>query len=233
MDAPRAHGDTARSEVQTDPGASVEAARPDGERTRLPVTRLLFLGALTVIAVGYTVIAFDMEWRIRNGQIGPGFFPRIVGVLTVTGLLAEIARVLLGRSGSSSSSSTARRGRGGRARHRGRRPHGRPDHRIHGRRDVAVLCAVRAAGRPARLHPVPGLGAERGQQRQPSAERAGEHPRPRWLVPALRGAPRLGAAARPCSTTTVNPIRSGEPAHPRRSSPWTSLISCSTASPAC
>jgi len=107
MDAPRAHGESARSEVQTDPDASVEAARPDGERARLPVTRLLFLGALTVMAVAYTVIAFDMEWRIRNGQIGPGFFPRIVGVLTVTGLLAEIARVLLGRSGSSSSSSTA------------------------------------------------------------------------------------------------------------------------------
>ena len=107
MDAPRAHGDTARSEVQTDPDASVEAARPDGDRAGLPVTRLLFLGTLTVIAIGYTVIAFDMEWRIRNGQIGPGFFPRIVGVLTVTGLLAEIARVLLGRSGSSSSSSMA------------------------------------------------------------------------------------------------------------------------------
>ena len=59
-------------------------------------TRLLFLYALTVLAVGYTVMAFGMEWRIDGGQIGPGFFPRIVGVATITGLLVAIVRALRG-----------------------------------------------------------------------------------------------------------------------------------------
>ena len=107
MAAPHAPDDKARSEVQTDRDAPVGAERPGGERAVLPVTRLLFLLVLTIVAVGYTVMAFDMEWRIRNGQIGPGFFPRIVGVLTVIGLLAEITRVLLGGVGSSSSASIA------------------------------------------------------------------------------------------------------------------------------
>lgn len=106
MDAPHAHGDRTRSDVQTDRDA-VGAERPDGERAGLPVTRLLFLLALTVVAAGYTVMAFDMEWRTDGGQIGPGFFPRIVGVLTVIACLAAIARVLLGGSRSSSSASTA------------------------------------------------------------------------------------------------------------------------------
>ena len=104
---PSAPDGKTRSDVRTDRVGAVGAERPDGERTVLPVTRLLFLLVLTVVAVGYTVMAFDMEWRLQNGQIGPGFFPRIVGVLTVIGLLAEIARVLLGRYGSSSSASTA------------------------------------------------------------------------------------------------------------------------------
>ena len=106
MDAPNAPDDRTRSEVQTDRDAPVGAERPGGERAVLP-TRLLFLLVLTVVAIGYTVMAFDMEWRIRNGQIGPGFFPRIVGVLMVIGLLVEIARVLRGGVGSSSSASTA------------------------------------------------------------------------------------------------------------------------------
>ena len=54
-------------------------------------TRLLFLAALTVLAVGYTVMAFQMEWRIAGGQIGPGFFPRFVGVATVVLCLVAIA----------------------------------------------------------------------------------------------------------------------------------------------
>jgi len=106
MDASHAPDDQTLSEVQTDRDAPVRAERSGGERAVLG-TRLLFLLVLTVVAIGYTVMAFDMEWRLRNGQIGPGFFPRIVGVLTVIGLLAEIARVLLAGAGSSSSASIA------------------------------------------------------------------------------------------------------------------------------
>jgi hypothetical protein len=59
-------------------------------------TRLLFLYVLTALALGYTVVAFGMEWRDTGGQIGPGFFPRIVGVVAVTGLLAAIVRAIRG-----------------------------------------------------------------------------------------------------------------------------------------
>lgn len=59
-------------------------------------TRLLFLYALTALALVYTVTAFGMEWRDQGGQIGPGFFPRIVGVLAITGLLAAIVRAMRG-----------------------------------------------------------------------------------------------------------------------------------------
>ncbi|HEX2176805.1 MAG TPA: tripartite tricarboxylate transporter TctB family protein [Nocardioidaceae bacterium] len=72
----------------------------------LPVTRLLFLLFLLLSAIAYTVMAFGMEWRSGSGQIGPGFFPRIVGVVTILGILAIAVRVLTTRSESSSSGST-------------------------------------------------------------------------------------------------------------------------------
>ena len=60
-------------------------------------TRLLFLASVTVLAAAYTVMAFQMEWRIQNGQIGPGFFPRFVGVAIVVGCLVAIALTFRGR----------------------------------------------------------------------------------------------------------------------------------------
>jgi putative tricarboxylic transport membrane protein len=60
-------------------------------------TRLLFLASMTVLAAGYTLLAFQMEWRIASGQIGPGFFPRFVGVAIVVGCLVAIALTLRGR----------------------------------------------------------------------------------------------------------------------------------------
>ena len=59
-------------------------------------TRLLFLYALTVLAGAYTVTAFGMEMRSDGGQIGPGFFPRIVGVAMLLGLSVAIVRALRG-----------------------------------------------------------------------------------------------------------------------------------------
>ena len=60
-------------------------------------TRLLFLYVLTVLAVAYTVMAFGMEWRVERGQIGPGFFPRLVGGAAVIGCLVAIVRAMRGR----------------------------------------------------------------------------------------------------------------------------------------
>jgi putative tricarboxylic transport membrane protein len=59
-------------------------------------TRLLFLYALTVLAGAYTVMAFGMEMRSQGGQIGPGFFPRIVGVAMLLGLSIAIVRAVRG-----------------------------------------------------------------------------------------------------------------------------------------
>ena len=103
------HADTGttRSATTADQDVRLGADQADGERAGLPRTRLLFLLFLTVVAAAYTWMAFDLEWRLGNGQIGPGFFPRIVGVLSVVGCLAVIARLLLGGSGASSSLSTA------------------------------------------------------------------------------------------------------------------------------
>ena len=68
-----------------------------GSGVRAHATRLVFLASLTVLAAAYTLMAFQMEWRIQNGQIGPGFFPRFVGVGTVVGCLVAIALTLSGR----------------------------------------------------------------------------------------------------------------------------------------
>jgi putative tricarboxylic transport membrane protein len=59
-------------------------------------TRLLFLLGLTLLAAAYTVMAFGMQWQVEAGQIGPGFFPRIVGVATLLGCAVAIARAVLG-----------------------------------------------------------------------------------------------------------------------------------------
>jgi putative tricarboxylic transport membrane protein len=76
-------------------------------RVAAHTTRLVFLASLTVLAAAYTLMAFQMEWRIQNGQIGPGFFPRFVGVGTVVGCLVAIALTLGGRGPSASSPDAA------------------------------------------------------------------------------------------------------------------------------
>jgi putative tricarboxylic transport membrane protein len=56
--------------------------RQDGTRWRA-TGRTVFFGVLLVVLVGYLKMAFDLEWRTQAGRIGPGFFPRIIGVLSV------------------------------------------------------------------------------------------------------------------------------------------------------
>jgi putative tricarboxylic transport membrane protein len=43
----------------------------------------VFLGVLIVVMAAYTQQAMGMEWRTQAGRIGPGFFPRIVGIATI------------------------------------------------------------------------------------------------------------------------------------------------------
>lgn len=72
------------------------AAGPAEQRSagRRPVGLIAFLAVLGTVAVGYTVMAFGLEWRTTAGRIGPGFFPRIVGSLTAALCLVGILRAL-------------------------------------------------------------------------------------------------------------------------------------------
>lgn len=56
--------------------------------------RSIWIAALLTVAVPYTVIAFDMQWRTVAGRIGPGFFPRVIGLALVCSLLVALVRSL-------------------------------------------------------------------------------------------------------------------------------------------
>jgi putative tricarboxylic transport membrane protein len=62
-------------------------------RFRVPA-RVVFLAVLLLLFAGYTQLAMGMEWRTTAGRIGPGFFPRIVGVAGIALCCAAIARAL-------------------------------------------------------------------------------------------------------------------------------------------
>lgn len=59
--------------------------RPEESRAARwrPTSRTVFFGLLLVVLIGYTEMAFELEWRTQAGRIGPGFFPRIIGILGV------------------------------------------------------------------------------------------------------------------------------------------------------
>ena len=62
---------------------------------RRPTGRSLFLAVLLVILGIYTQMAFDMEWETAAGRIGPGFFPRLIGVLALAITLWALVKSLL------------------------------------------------------------------------------------------------------------------------------------------
>ncbi len=54
--------------------------------------RIPFLVALMAAAVFYSYIAFiDLNFMTRTGRLGPGFFPRIIGVATIVLCIWAIA----------------------------------------------------------------------------------------------------------------------------------------------
>jgi hypothetical protein len=57
--------------------------RPEQAPTRRwrATARTVFFGVMLAVLVGYTEMAFELEWTTAAGRIGPGFFPRIVGIL--------------------------------------------------------------------------------------------------------------------------------------------------------
>jgi len=71
--------------------------RPEQERESAKwraTSRTVFFGIVLVILTGYTEIAFGMEWRTQAGRIGPGFFPRFIGVLGVLIALGALVNSL-------------------------------------------------------------------------------------------------------------------------------------------
>jgi putative tricarboxylic transport membrane protein len=66
-----------------------------GRRLRRPTGRALFFAVLLVVVAVYTQMAFDLLWVTAAGRIGPGFFPRIIGVLSLVIVVWGLVRSLL------------------------------------------------------------------------------------------------------------------------------------------
>lgn len=69
-----------------------------GSRHPWLTTRTAFLGALTLLLVGYVVLALRMEFRTPAGRIGAGFFPQVVGISALVLCLLALFRKPTGAS---------------------------------------------------------------------------------------------------------------------------------------
>ena len=69
----------------------------DARRAQLHVKgQSIFFALLLVVLALYLQMAMGMEWRTAAGRIGPGFFPRVIGVLGVVITLVALVRSLRG-----------------------------------------------------------------------------------------------------------------------------------------
>jgi putative tricarboxylic transport membrane protein len=59
--------------------------------------KLGFLGLILLAFAFYTEMAMGMEWRTVAGRIGPGFFPRILGLAAVALTAIALVREFLSR----------------------------------------------------------------------------------------------------------------------------------------
>ncbi len=57
--------------------------------------KLTFLGVLLIAFAVYTEMAMGMEWRTTAGRIGPGFFPRILGLTAIAVIIVAAVREIL------------------------------------------------------------------------------------------------------------------------------------------
>ena len=74
---------------------SVEAGRTaaDADRPRFrPGIRTIFFAIILVVLGVYLQQAMGMEWRTAAGRIGPGFFPRVIGVVGVALTVVALVR---------------------------------------------------------------------------------------------------------------------------------------------
>jgi putative tricarboxylic transport membrane protein len=78
--------------------APTRETRAGGGRRRRPTGRALFFAVLLVVVAIYTQMAFDLLWVTKAGRIGPGFFPRIIGVLSLVIVVWGLVRSLLPRA---------------------------------------------------------------------------------------------------------------------------------------
>jgi putative tricarboxylic transport membrane protein len=67
-------------------------------------SKLVFLGVLLLVFAVYTQMAMGMEWRTAAGRIGPGFFPRILGMTAIAVTVVAAVREILSRPGDDSTS---------------------------------------------------------------------------------------------------------------------------------
>ena len=51
-----------------------------------------FSGAFLAFALAYTLLAFGLPMMVESNQIGPGFFPRILGVMLIAASLYALVR---------------------------------------------------------------------------------------------------------------------------------------------
>lgn len=80
-------------------GRTVSSSRTVSEgRSRRPSGRSLFLAVVLLVVAVYTQMAFGLEWRTVAGRIGPGFFPRVVGVLALVITLWALVDSVRGRA---------------------------------------------------------------------------------------------------------------------------------------
>ena len=56
------------------------------------MARALFSGAFLAFALAYTLLAFGLPMMVESNQIGPGFFPRILGALLIAASLYALVR---------------------------------------------------------------------------------------------------------------------------------------------
>jgi len=69
--------------------------------TAITSTKRLFLLVMLIGSALYTAVAFDLQWTTTAGRIGPGFFPRIIGVLLVITAGSALISELTGRTAES------------------------------------------------------------------------------------------------------------------------------------
>lgn len=70
---------------------------PASTRSWAPTVRTAFFAVLLVVFGFYTEMAFALEWGTVAGRIGPGFFPRIIGIFGLALTAVALVGGLRGR----------------------------------------------------------------------------------------------------------------------------------------